>query len=320
MSLGYLFGGGVGSEPRGVELHTAYAVVRELYAQVAEWTGLTVGQVLEDDLPEAPEERQSVGTVRECVHAIAVYDVLAEKGLRPAVLGGLSLGGMSAACLAGAVGRRPLFEMLAHARHAPALPPGSAAQGLALSFEPIGQEDGRHRGDGLPNVFLAGVFGPTADGAARILMLSGERAGLDELAARLPEGSVIPLPDRTMAIHSPLRAHFREFMAPYIDAMPFADPELPLVSCLDPKILVTAEDVRDSFQRNATDAISLVNLCAGLRDEGARLGLVMGGSIPDGVLRFPFPVVHVNRPEHVEQVLTTVFELGIEIPAGRSAR
>ncbi|MFI9503677.1 hypothetical protein [Nocardia sp. NPDC052566] len=320
MALGYLFGGGVGSEPRGVEMHRAYTGVQNLYRQVAEWTGLTVGQILEDDLPEAPEVRQSVGTIRESVHAIAVHDVLAEQGLRPSVLGGLSLGGMSAACLAGAVGRRALFEMLAHARDTPDQPAGTPEQGIALAFEPIGDDTGRYRGVDMPGVYTAGQFGPTADGETRILMLSGERAALDELGERLPEGTVVQLPGRSMAIHSPLRGHFRTFMAPYIDAMPFADPVATLISCLDRKILMTAADVRDSFQRNPTDPINLVYIYEAMKDEGVRLGLIMGGSIPDGVLRFPFPVVHVDRPEHIGQALTTVFELGIDVSAPRVAR
>ncbi|MEV8511454.1 hypothetical protein [Dactylosporangium sp. NPDC051484] len=318
MTLGYLFGGGVGNEPRGVDLYRTYAVVRNLYEQVAQWTGHTVGQILDEDLPEAPEARQSVGTVREAAHAIAVHDVLAEHGLRPAALGGLSLGGMSAASLSGAISRQALFEMLAHARGTPEQPAGTPEQGLALAFAPIGGDTGRYRGDGRPGVYLAGQFGPTADGATLILMLSGEREALEKLGADLPQGALVVLPGRTLAIHSPLRGPFRTFMAPYIDAMPFAAPGLPLISCLDRKVLVTAEDVRDTFYRNPTDPINLVHIHEAMKDEGVRLGLVMGGSIPDGVLRFPFPVVHVDRPEHIEQVMTTAFELGIEISAGRA--
>ncbi|WP_405182251.1 hypothetical protein OG225_15030 [Nocardia sp. NBC_01377] len=320
MTLGYLFGGGVGSEPRGVDLHRAYTGVRNLYRQVAEWTGLTVGQILNDDLPEAPEARQSVATIRESVHAVAVHDVLAEKGLRPAALGGLSLGGMSAACLAGSISRRALFEMLAHARDTPNQPSGTPEQGLALAFEPIGDDTGRYRGEGCPGVYLAGQFGPTTDGTTRILMLSGERAALDRVGAELPEGTVIPLPGRSMAIHSPLRGGFRTFMAGYINAMPFTDPELPLISCLDRKVLMTGADVRDTFHRNPTTPVSLPYIYEAMKDEGVRLGLIMGGSIPDGVLRFPFPVVHVDRPEHIEQALTTVFELGIDVFAPRVTR
>lgn len=314
MTLGYLFGGGVGNEPRGVDLYRKYSAVQDFYAQVARWTGLTVGQILDEELPEAPEVRQSVGTVRESAHAIAVHDVLVKAGLRPAVLGGLSLGGMSAASLAGALSRRALFEMLMHTRGTPEQPAGTPEQGLALAFARIDGDIDAYRGDG---VYVAGQFGSTTDGMTRILMLSGERAALDELGARHPSGTIVGLPGRSMAIHSPLRAHFREFMTPYLDDMRFSDPGLPLVSCLDRKILMTAADVRDTFHRNPTDPINLVYLYEAMKDEGVRLGLIMGGSIPDGILRFPFPVVHVDRPEHIELALTTAFELGIDINPAR---
>ncbi|MFJ1706348.1 ACP S-malonyltransferase [Kitasatospora sp. NPDC088346] len=313
MALGYLFGGGVGTEPHGLELYRAYPVMRDLYAQIARWTGLTPGQLLDEELPKGREERQSAGTVRETALAVAVHDILAGHGLRPAVLGGLSLGAMTAGSLAGAVDRRALFEMLAHTRLAPEQADGDPEQGMALAFVPAGADTALY-GEGRPGVHRAGDFGPTADGAARILMLSGERAALDELVAEVPPGTLVPLPDRTIAVHSPLRAPFRAFLAPYLEAMEFTDPRLPLVSCLDRRTLTTGAGVRDLFDRNATDPISLVDVYTGMKEEGVRLGLVIGGSIPDGILRFPFPVVHVDRPEHVEQVLTSVYELGIDVP------
>jgi [acyl-carrier-protein] S-malonyltransferase len=321
MALGYLFGGGgVGNEPRGVELYEAFPTVQKMYAEVADWTGLTVQQILTEDLPEPHEKRQSVGTVREAVHALAVYDVLLEHGLRPSVVGGLSLGGMTASCLAGALTRQALFEMLAHTGDTPELPSGEAAQGLALAFVASGVDPAPYRGEGRPGVYVAGEFGPTADGAMELLMLSGEQEALNQLAADVAEGTVAPLPDRPMAVHSPLRTHFRTFMTPYIDAMPFQAPQLPLVSSLERKVLVTADDVRDMFDRNSVDPISLVHVYEGMKAEGVRLSLVMGGTIPDGVLKFPFPVVHVDGPKDIEQALTTVFELGIDVPSAQSPR
>ncbi|MEU6804329.1 ACP S-malonyltransferase [Streptomyces neyagawaensis] len=319
MALGFLFGGGVGTEVHGLEMYRAHPVMWELYEQVSAWTGLTVGQILEEELPESQEERQSAGTIRETALALGIHDVLAEQGISPAVLGGLSLGAMTASCLAGSIGRRELFEMLAHARHTPALPADEPEQGLALAFAPAeGDLVAAYRGEGRAGVHLSGDFGPTADGAMRILMLSGERKALDALSADLPPGTVAPLPDRPIAVHSPLRGHFRAFMAPYIDAMPFKAPELPLVSCLERKTLTTADDVRDLFDRNPTDPISLVDVCGEMKDQGVRLGLIMGGSIPDGILRFPFPVVHVDKPEHIQQVLTSVYEFGLDLSPVRA--
>ncbi len=322
MTLGYLFGGGVGTEPHGMELYHEYPVVRSWYEQVAEWTGLTVGQVLEDDLPAAQEERQSVGTVREAALAIGVHDALAQFGLRPTAIGGLSLGAMTASALAGALSRQALFEMLAGARDTPELPAGSPAQGIALAFVQMADSDPArgepdHPGEGRAGIHLAGDFGPTADGKQRILMLAGHAEALNALAAEALPGTVVPLPGRTIAVHSPLRRHFREFMAPRIDAMAFSAPELPLLSCLEPKKLTTADEVRDLFQRNSTDPISLVDVYTGMKNEGVELGLVMGPSIPEGILAFPFPVVHIEKPEHIQQALSTAYDLGIDLTGGQ---
>ncbi|MEU7041089.1 ACP S-malonyltransferase [Streptomyces varsoviensis] len=316
MTLGYLFGGGVGTEPHGLELYHEYPVVRSWYQQVADWTGLTVSQVLEDDLPAAQEERQSVGTVREAALAIGVHDVLAQFGLRPAAIGGLSLGAMTASTLAGALSRQELFEMLAGARDTPELPADAPAQGIALAFAQTADGPG-HPGEGRTGIHLAGDFGPTADGKQRILMLAGHAEALTALAAEAPPGTVVPLPGRTIAVHSPLRRHFRDFMAPRVDAMAFSAPQLPLYSCLERKKLTSADDVRDLFQRNSTDPISLVDVYTGMKSEGVELGLVMGPSIPEGILAFPFPVVHIEKPEHVQQALSTAYDLGIDLTGGQ---
>ncbi|GGQ88618.1 ACP S-malonyltransferase [Kitasatospora griseola] len=313
MSLGYLFGGGVGTEPHGLELYRTYEVVQGWYEQVSAWTGLTVGQILEEDLPTAQEERQSVGTVREAALAIGVHDLLASFNLRPAAIGGLSLGAMTASCLAGSLGRRELFEMLAGSRDTPEPPADDPQQGIAIAFGSLADGAPAHPGENVPGVYLAGDFGPTVDGTKRIMMLAGHAEALGALAAEAPPGTVVPLPGRTIAVHTPLRRPYRDFMAPRIDAIPFSAPEIPLLSCLESKVLRTADDVKDLFQRNSTDPISLVDVYTGMKEQGVQLGLVMGPSIPEGILAFPFPVVHIERPEHVEQALTTAYELGIDL-------
>ncbi|MEV5986265.1 ACP S-malonyltransferase [Streptomyces sp. NPDC052051] len=320
MTLGYLLGGGVGTEPHGVELYKAYPVMRELYDQVSGWTGLTVGQILEEELPTALEERQSTGTVREAALAMAVHDIFAEQGLRPGAIGGLSLGAMAAAALVGAVSREELFRMLVHSRHVPEPAPDAPRQGIALAFVPAGAPETDHPGHGQPDIHPSGDFGVTSDGSQRILMLSGLAAALEQVAAAAPPGTVVPLPDRLIAVHSPLRQPYRDFMAPHIDAMTFATPRLPLLSCLEQRALVSADDVRDLFHRNATDPISLVDVYTGMKGQGVDLAFVMGPSIPEGILDFPFPVVHVDKPEHIEQAVTTAYELGIDLTAPPATR
>ncbi|WP_221349347.1 ACP S-malonyltransferase [Streptomyces beigongshangae] len=313
MSLGYLFGGGVGTEPHGIELYEASPLVRRLYEEIAGWTGLTAEQILRGELPEGRERRQSAGTVREAALAVAVHDLLAEAGLRPDVVGGLSLGAMTAGCLAGALDRRELFTMLARAADAPDPPPGAVDEGMALAFVRAGDEQSPPPWQDLPDVHLAGDFGPVADGSQRIVMLAGHRTAIEHLAAGAEPGAIVPLPGRTIAVHSPLRRPFRDFMAPWVAKIPFTAPRITLLSCLERAELRTADEVRDMFERNPTDPISLVDIYEGMLSRDVRLGLVMGPAIPEGILAFPFPVVHVETPEHIELAVSTAYDLGIEL-------
>ncbi|GHA75501.1 MULTISPECIES: ACP S-malonyltransferase [Streptomyces] len=313
MALGYLLGGGVGTEPHGIELHRAYPVMQRLYEQIAEWTGLTVGQILEEDLPEPQEQRQSVGSIRETALALAVHDILAEQGVHPSVLGGLSLGAMTSSCMAGALTRQELFGLLSSARLCPDPDPSEPAHALAIAAVPAGQGVETFVG-GTEGVHVAGDMGDTADGALRIYMLGGLHDAMATLAGSLPEGLVTLLPGRGIAQHTPLRAPFRQFIEPYIDAVGFRAPKLPVMSCLDRKQLASGEDVQDLFKRNPTTPISLPYVYEGMHEIGVQLGVVVGPAIPAGLLRIPFPVLHVEQPEHIEKVVSSVFELGIEYP------
>ncbi|KIF73254.1 malonyl transferase [Streptomyces sp. 150FB] len=313
MALGYLLGGGVGTEPHGLELHRAYPVMQRLYERIADWTGLTVGQVLEDELPEPQEERQSVGSIRETALALSVHDILAEQGVHPSVLGGLSLGAMTSSCLAGALSREDLFGLLRAGRLCPDPAPSDLPHALAIAAVPAGQDVRTFIG-GADGVFLAGDMGQTADGALKIYMLGGEFEAMTELAGSLPEGLVTLMPGRTIAQHTPLRAPFQEFVKPYIEAIQFSAPQLPVLSCLDRKRLTTPEDVQDLFERNPTTLVSLPHVYDGMHDLGVQLGVVVGPAIPAGLLRIPFPVLHIEQPEHIEKVVSSVYELGIEYP------
>ncbi|MFD4575392.1 ACP S-malonyltransferase [Streptomyces sp. NPDC058417] len=319
MPLGYLFGGGVGTEPHGTELYEASPLVRELYEEISGWTGLTAEQILRGELPEGRERRQSAGTIRETALAVAVHDLLAEAGLRPDVVGGLSLGAMTASCLAGALDRRSLFTLLARTADAPEPPPDAPEEGMALAFVEAAEAQAPPPWHGVPDLHLAGDFGPLADGSRRILMLAGHRAAVERLAAEAAPGAVVPLPGRTIAVHSPLRRPFRDFITPHLATMPFTAPRIPLLSCLERGELKTADEVRDMFERNSTDPISLVDIYEGMRSHDVRLGLVMGPAIPEGMLDIPFPVVHVEKPEHIRLAVSTAYDLGIRLSPGDSA-
>jgi [acyl-carrier-protein] S-malonyltransferase len=316
MTLGYFLGGGFTLDPdAGKELYEQFPVMRATYEDVSRWTGLTVAAIRSEELPSTPEKRQSAGTIRQAALTFGVADILADAGIRPTAIGGLSLGAMMSSCLAGAVDRRTFFELLAHTRNTPELPSGSPPQGVALAFLPVDAEEQEYYAPRRAGIYRACDFGLGFGNSRRTLVLAGYRSALDELAAQAPADTITVLKSVTIASHSPLRRHARDFMAPYLATIDFRDPVITLCSCLEPATLTTADQVRDLFERNPTTPVSIVHLVSELKRNGTRLGVVIGPAIPEGILSFPFPVVHVEKPEHVDDLATAVYELGIDLPA-----
>jgi hypothetical protein len=59
MGLGYLLGGGIRPEPQGPDSYRAFPVMRDLYAQTADWTSLPVSLLLDDELPREPRRARA---------------------------------------------------------------------------------------------------------------------------------------------------------------------------------------------------------------------------------------------------------------------
>lgn len=315
MTLGYILGGGISHDPgAGAELYEAFPVMRAAYQQVQDWTGLTAEQIRTDPLPDEQEPRQAVGSIRQAALALGIHDILAEQGVHPGAAGGLSLGAMTSSCLAGSLDRRTFFQLLLHTRETPPPAADAPAQGLALAFVPVEDDHSTFYEPARPGVHLAGDFGKAFDHSRNMLMLAGYQAALEALAAEVTPGTVVVLPGVTAGVHSPLRQAANDFMVPYLAAIDFQAPVIPLVSCLEERTLASGEDIRDLFVRNAVTPISMVHLISGLASHGTRLGVVLGPAVPEGVIAFPFPVVHVEKPEHVTDLVTAIYDLGIDLP------
>ncbi len=313
VTLAYIVGGGLNDSPgTGQALYEGFPEVRRWYARIEEWTGLSPREIL--DAPVPPSDRRfraGIGALRQAAVAVGVYDVLAERGVRPAVIGGLSLGAMVSAALSGAVDRRRLVGLLMWMREAPELPEDARAQGIAVVKLPVGAawfwED-------LPEVHTAVDIGPVKEGGTRMVMLAGYRSALEELAWNVPEGVTVRLADdRPVAFHSPLQRDVSEFIRPFLDATEFRPPSIPLCSCLEARTLRTPAEIHDLFLRNPAHGVSVPHVRSEMRRHGARLGLVLGPSGIDRMARPSFPVVHIEAPEHVGEALSAIYELGIEL-------
>lgn len=302
-------------EPDGVvEFYEAYPQVRESFARAAEWTGLGLEPLLYQNgsYEDASQEIRAV-SVGMTAAQLGIQDVLIAEGLRPDMVGGLSLGGLVGGCVAGSIGRKELLRLLTRGQHQPGLDEQDRPEGIASAYLPLDFDPDHYFGPEREGVHLSCDFGCDAGGRIRIIMLSGYRDALEKLAAEQPDGVINITEGADVAVHSPLRERLREQTRAKVVPLTFEDPRLPLCSSLEQKTLTTAGEVRDMFVDNVVRPINLVHLNREFERNGARLGLVIGPSPIMNALRYPFPTVFVDSPAAVSQAVEAASEHGLPL-------
>ncbi|KAA9166495.1 acyltransferase domain-containing protein [Amycolatopsis acidicola] len=310
MTLAYLVDGGLHDRPGlGTDLHEHCPAVREVYRQASAWTGAPVDRLLSWG-PDPLTEYREVGAIRRSAVVLGLCDVLAEKGIRPDAVAGMSVGALTAAAIAGAVSRRELFELLARLREAPLV--SGPPQGMATLFVPPGVDPEEFAGGFPDGVWVAVEIGPVHGGATRLVQLSGRQDALRKLAAQVADEEKLQLPPESfVAFHSPLRAHVRELLEPRIAAMDFHAPEIPLYGGMEPIRYETADQVREMVLRNQTDPVSLPRMLGRLGEQDVELSFLLGPAAADlytgGVAH---EVVQVENREHLAEAFEALHEFG----------
>lgn len=288
------------------ELYENYQVVRDLYSDVSVWTGLTVPSLLDAEVPGKPELNHTMMAIRSLANHLSLADVLAEEGLKPSAVAGVSLGLTSASCLSGALGRRDAFEMLWERRHIPA-----STDEQAGAVCRIGRDDDPDLlcGESWPGVYPAAYYGIAPDGSGQYVLLGGYRESIDRLAASKPD-AVLRVIRGIRATHTPLRQHEVEYIKSYSADVTFADPVIPLMACMDPGTLRTASDVRTAMWQNQVRSVRIAYAMDEMAALGIELCIALGPTQVENLMTFPCPIVRFERPRDVARVLAKVDELG----------
>ncbi|KIF76839.1 hypothetical protein QR77_29250 [Streptomyces sp. 150FB] len=321
MSLAFIFGTNLlNYDPRGAAaFHEAQPAMRRVYEQISGWTGLDTDTLLrrgpEADLDDETRSRQ--GAIALSAAMIGIHDVLAREGVHPSVVGGLSLGAQVAGSLAGALSRRQLFELLLTMEHVGPREPDARPEGVAVGLIGTDDDPARYCEPAREGIHLGVDLGDHTSGTFRTLLLSGYRDALEKLSAEFVGGSVQVQEANTIAVHSPLRRAAADSAVKLVAAAEINDPLLPLCSSLEQRTLTTADEVREMFGRNAVETIRVHTMTAEMQRHGVRLGVVLGPSLPRGLVQFPFPVVHVESPADMTELTSAIFEFGVVLPPRR---
>ena len=285
MTLAFLFPGqGSQAVGMGKALAVAFPAARAAFATADRVLGVPLTTLAwegpEDELRQTRNAQPAL-----LVHSVAALRVLEERGLRPDVVAGHSLGEYSACVAAGALAYEDALRLvrtrgeLMH--RAGTDQPGTMAAVLGLDEAKVEEACAKASGGG--EVAVAANF--NAPGQIVISGHLGAVARAGEIAKSLGARRVVPLPV-SAAFHSPLMASAARALAEAIDATPVARPRCPIVSNVRAEKVETAEAVRAALKDQLLGAVRWQSSMRLLLDTGVDHFVEIGtGRVLRGLLK-----------------------------------
>jgi [acyl-carrier-protein] S-malonyltransferase len=286
--LAYLFPG-QGSQAAGMgrDLAAAFPEARAVYdradAALAPFR-LSISQVSFEGTEEELK-RTAVTQPAILVHSVAVFEVLKARGLVPLLLAGHSLGEWSALVAAGALTLEDAV-VLVHRRGTfmqEAVAVGQGAMGAVI---------------GLDGVAVAAACAEIADATGEavsaanfnspeqtvIAGTAGAVAKVSELLKQRGAKRVLPLPV-SAPFHCALMKPAEEKLSPFLDAAPFADLSVPVVTNVDVLANLSGEEAREALRRQVCSPVRWVETVERLARETAGAIEVGPGTVLAGLAK-----------------------------------
>lgn len=234
-------GGGAGTEWQSPRFW-------EILARVSDAARLDVAKLLIGSTDEDVVRTDRAQIATFALSLVGYYDLI-ERGIRPRYLLGHSLGEFSALVASGLLSMEDGARLIG-VRGAAMARAAAAAEGSMVAL--MGGDGGaRDALDGLEGVWVANINGTGQ------IVVSGTRAGLDDLLARHKElgwRRATPLPVGG-AFHSPLMAPAQDELDKALTSVEWGTTEAVLISNVDARVHVSADDWQELLSRQLTSAV-----------------------------------------------------------------
>ena len=282
----------------GRELYDQYELVRSTFDEASQVLGYDVRALIDQYEEKLNQTRYTQPAI--LTTSVAIYRLLADKGIEPDMVAGLSLGEYSALVAAGALDFKTAVVLVAKRGSfmEEAAPAGSGKMVAVLNAEASLIEEVCQEASAI------GVVSPANYNTPSQIVIGGEVAAVDKAVELLKDAGVkrlIPL-NVSGPFHTALLKPASERLAEVLGTVEFSDFVLPLVGNTEATVM-EKERVRELLTRQVMEPVRFYDSIAKMQEAGVTEFIEIGpGKVLSGFIKKIDRSADVRQVEDVESL------------------
>ncbi|MBF1690285.1 Malonyl CoA-acyl carrier protein transacylase [Streptococcus sanguinis] len=282
----------------GRELYDQYELVRSTFDEASQVLGYDVRALIDQDEEKLNQTRYTQPAI--LTTSVAIYRILADKGIEPDMVAGLSLGEYSALVAAGALDFKTAVGLVAKRGSfmEEAAPAGSGKMVAVLNAEVSLIEEVCQEASAI------GVVSPANYNTPSQIVIGGEVAAVDKAVELLKDAGVkrlIPL-NVSGPFHTALLKPASERLAEVLETVEFSDFVLPLVGNTEATVM-EKERVSELLTRQVMEPVRFYDSIAKMQEAGVTEFIEIGpGKVLSGFIKKIDKSADVRQVEDVESL------------------
>ena len=282
----------------GRELYDQYELVRLTFDEASQVLGYDVRALIDQDEEKLNQTHYTQPAI--LTTSVAIYRLLADKGIEPDMVAGLSLGEYSALVAAGALDFKTAVALVAKRGSfmEEAAPAGSGKMVAVLNAEVSLIEEVCQEASAI------GVVSPANYNTPSQIVIGGEVAAVDKAVELLKDAGVkrlIPL-NVSGPFHTALLKPASERLAEVIETVEFSDFVRPLVGNTEATVM-EKERVRELLTRQVMEPVRFYDSISKMQEAGVTEFIEIGpGKVLSGFIKKIDRSADVRQVEDVESL------------------
>ncbi|MBS8085163.1 ACP S-malonyltransferase [Streptococcus suis] len=292
----FLFAG-QGAQTVGMarDLYEYYPIVRETFDRASQILGYDIRDLIDNQEAKLHQTRYTQPAI--LTTSLAIYRLLAEKGIKPDMVAGLSLGEYSALVASGALAFEDAIALIAKRGEymETAAPAGTGKMVAVLNTDVNLIEE-------VCSSVTSGIVSPANYNTPAQIVIGGEVAAVDEAVELLKEAGVkrmIPL-NVSGPFHTALLKPASDQLALALEQVDFTDFRVPLVGNTQATVM-KKDEIRSLLPRQVMEPVRFYELIATMQEAGVTNFIEIGpGKVLSGFVKKIDKTAHVVAIEDIE--------------------